>query len=329
MKTKILFLCTIFLLLKGTIQIKAEEYPLFPVDNAQWRELVVFDYELPDDAAQPSSVEILYTLQGDTLVENIRRGKLYFSFLSGQNSKLIGFIHTDNGKVYFRAAVEKVELADSYILLCDDVRDSEDILLYDFTLEINDAYRSCAGEYVLSNVESATLNNAERKQYQFISSPYSLYSKFWIEGMGSTRNLFDPVTLEIADMYYKGLISFSQNGEVVEWGDKVEDKQDTLPQNLEDALYPDSANTTQSNQVQNTFIKLYPNPMVEASLYVRSSLPMEQIHVYDLQGSLILSVNAQGLFQYQLDGAGLAVGVYFIKIILQNKLFGIKKLIVN
>ncbi|MDR0566216.1 MAG: T9SS type A sorting domain-containing protein [Prevotellaceae bacterium] len=308
---KILFLCFTFLLLKGIAQVKAEEHPFFPMDNAQWRELVVFDYELPDDAPRPSPVEILYTLQGDTLTENIRRGKLYFSLLSEQNFRLIGFIHTDNGKVYFRAAVEESELADSYILLCEEVRDSKDILLYDFTLEVNDVYRSCANEYILSNI----VKNAERKQYQLTSSLYPWYSKFWIEGMGSTRNLFDPITLEIADMYYKQLISFSQDGEVVELGDKVEDNVDTMQLNIE--------------QAQNTFTKLYPNPMVETSSYVKASLPMEQIYVYDLQGSLVLSINAQGLLQYQLDGAGLAGGVYFIKIILQNKLFEIKKLIIN
>jgi hypothetical protein len=306
-----LLLLFIAIIIAQTLTAQITDIAVFPTDNARWKELVIFDYEIPDESIQLSPVIINYTVLGDTIIDDIKRGKLYFSLLDEQNLELIGYMHVHENKVYFRAR-DNVYLPDKYILLCiDESEKQHDILLYDFTFETNADYFDCHESYVLSDVNTAYLGEAERKQYVFSSLIYPYTKKYWIEGMGSTLNLFDPVSLPVADLYFKTLICFSQNNEVL-WVNPN---------------YP-SILANDKQEINSSLIRICQNPVSASSLLI-SSLPMQKIQIYDVNGILVLDKNMHGCLQYNIEQHLLGSGIYFANIILENNVSAKIKIILK
>ena len=306
---KILFFILIFF---STNEILYSQ-DIFPLENAKWTELLVFDNELPDGVFQPESQYISYSIQGDTIVDDIKRGKLYYSSnIEPNNSILIGFIHTDAGKVYFRQK-EGVDLSSTYIQLCET--EIQDIVLYDFTLAINDPLKTLCdteGYYYLSKIDFIPLGNAERKRYHFTLESFPSWKKEWVEGMGSTLNLFDSIEELVVDGYYKVLICFSMNDEVL-W----------LNPDFSDCSVP----TSKFESARKNSTKIYPNPMSDMSL-ITSSLPLQRIQIYNTKGTLLQDYDADNNFQHLIEKQTLSSGTYFIKIILQNGDIEVERIII-
>ncbi|GHT19120.1 hypothetical protein AGMMS4957_02700 [Bacteroidia bacterium] len=191
-----------------------EEIPIddsqevFPLDNATWTEVVHWDYESADNRPFPEDEYISYSLRGDTVVDGLRRSKLYFCpDIEQDYSELTGFIHVDASKVYFRPNASTEDLYSYYIEL--DYVD-QDILLYDFSLKIGDKFK-----HTLQEIDYVSIGGSERKRFCFYwdRDPYLRW--YWIEGMGSTQCLFEPIVSRPACIYSIRLICFSQNGEVL------------------------------------------------------------------------------------------------------------------
>jgi hypothetical protein len=283
-------------------------------NGTQWKERVIFDLELPDGSQQPDPVGITYTMQGDTTIDGVLRRKLYYSLWTEQTAELIGFIHLAGNKMYFRAA-EGVNLQDKYIMLCVNQNpEQEDVLLYDFTLETNSAYHDCEGDYILSDIQSVAVGNSHRKKYCFSSTFYPSLQKYWIEGMGSTLNLFEPVSEAIADAYFKTLVCFSQNSEVL-WMNPD---------------YQDCNGSTAIEPVDKSSSGIQINPVNEKSWLISSVSPMREICVYDAKGMLLLKQDTPpDCLRYTLNGQSLEPGIYLVNVLLQNTFSGQKKLIVK
>ena len=287
---------------------------VFPLENANWTELLIFEYELLDGASQPENQYISYSIQGDTIVDDVKRSKLYYSSnVAPNNSILIGFIHTDEGKVYFRQK-EDIDLFSIYLMLCKT--EVQDILLYDFTLAINDPLKTpcdTESDLFLSEIDFIPLGNAERKRYHFIRDNIPSWKKEWVEGMGSTLNLFDPIEIIMADGYYKKLICFSMNNEVL-W----------LSPDFSDC----SPHTGKPEPIKTASINIYPNPMNDA-LLITSSIPLQRIQIYNTNGGLLQDYDANVEFQYFLKKQTLSDGTYVVKITLQNGDIKVEKIIIN
>ncbi|GHT25394.1 hypothetical protein AGMMS4957_20140 [Bacteroidia bacterium] len=185
---------------------------VFPLDNATWTEKVRL--------ANGSEKYISYSLRGDTVFDGLRRSKLYCCPNIEQDySELIGFIHEEKGKVYFRHQ-KGLGWSSDYLMLCKN--DDTDMLLYDFTLEKDAMYPGCFtidGDAFLFDTDTVFLGNTKRRRFRFyidspIPFPIGFYS--YIEGMGSPKSLFGPIeTIDFLTDTWKRLISFSQNGEVL------------------------------------------------------------------------------------------------------------------
>jgi hypothetical protein len=288
---------------------------VFSLDNAKWTELLVFDYESVDGNPIPEERYISYSLHGDSIIDGIKRHKLYFSpDIEQDYSELTGFIHTDAEKVYFRLN-ENLNPLDHYLSLFET--ENKDLLLYDFSLEIGAPYPGLNSlvSFSLSDIDNVLLGNIERKRFSFSSdSPIGL-KLYWIEGMGSTQNLFDPIEIRIADLYHKRLICFSQNDEVL-W----------LNPDFPDC---DAHKKSDIAQIKPSFTRIYPNPMYETGALITSSSPLQQIQVYTINGSLILNIKAKGKLEYPLYKQSLAVGMYYVKITLQDGRIETKELIIK
>jgi hypothetical protein len=182
----------------------------FENNKCQWREKIIFDYELPEGASQPSDIEITYTSRGDTLINGIMRDKLYFSKVGEHDEILIGFFHTENNKMYFRAK-EGINFRDYYLLLCEGNYNT-DVLLYDFSITENDIIQNCSGDYTVSGINMLTIGQYEWKKYSLSMTNPPYATTYWIENIGSILGLFYPISAQVVDMYYKRLITYSENG---------------------------------------------------------------------------------------------------------------------
>ena len=169
-------------------------------ENAHWRNCVTTSELIWD-----CHVMYDYHLRGDTLVDGQVYKKLYREdFLSNGepggswssydwplqrvSSSLLGLLREDilARKVYWRTTSNYTDCGAT----------GEEVLLYDFDLEVGDTLQSCLatdfGTYTVSSIYTETLYGAERKVYE-IDSGIRL-----IEGIGHENSLLSPPEISIS-----------------------------------------------------------------------------------------------------------------------------------
>ena len=237
---------------------------VFPLSGAKWTVLDVHaGMDIHDGA---DSTYYTYTLKGDTIINDIQRSKVYAeSSKSSDENGLLGFFHLDEKKVYFRLFEE------AFLDACIDV--GEDILLYDFGLNVEDSPPQC--EYRRANritdVDSVMLGQQKRKRYAL---EYSYLSQYCIEGMGNTGGLFSPIWTEKTCACYTQLVCFSQNDEVLYLSPNFIDCSTPKPLSAEDAS---TGNFTIS-----------PNPAGEVVTVSHPSEVIREVALYDNAGRQLL-----------------------------------------
>ena len=180
---------------------------VFPLSGAKWTELS-FRTD-PLGGGNYDSTYYSYQLEGDTVINDIRRSKLYYScpkcFDPEEPSLLAGFFHVDEKKVYYR-------VYEWHFTSCVEETE-DDYLLYDFGLDVGDNVSRC--EYGRSNritdIDSVMLGQQKRKRYTL--ERYWL-SQYCIEGMGDTGGLLSPIRGVLGVETIK-IVCFSQNDEVL------------------------------------------------------------------------------------------------------------------
>ncbi|GHT38770.1 hypothetical protein AGMMS49965_03110 [Bacteroidia bacterium] len=284
---------------------------VFPLDNATWTELLHPDAEPLDDDSPPREDKyISYSLRGDTVVDGIVRSKLYFSPDVQQDySELTGFIHVDADKVYFRPDASTNLFYSHYIALYDYV-ENQDMLLYDFSLKIGDKFG-----YTLQEIDYVSIGGSERKRFCFYWELDPYFRQYWIEGMGSTQSLFDPIESIPACTYWIKLICFSQNDEVL-W----------LSSDFKDCPLKKGNGANKIETADREAVSIH---YIAENRLIVSSLPMQQLQIYNLNGALLQSIKVDGELQYALSKHSPIAGVYLAKIRLQNGSVHTEKIIVK
>ena len=121
----------LLLLITAGLQTALRAQEVFPTSNAKWTEV-----EISGEAPLLSYRYYTYYIEGDTIINEIKRAKVYHcEFDNLENTKLIGFIHSDQKKVWFR-------LIDDYTFFTC-IGSETDYLLYDFGLEKGDFVAWC------------------------------------------------------------------------------------------------------------------------------------------------------------------------------------------
>jgi hypothetical protein len=297
---------------------------LFPSDNAQWIEAVIFYNR---DGSVRNESYCSYSLQKDTLIENIYRSKLYFTPDINRNySELIGYIHTNGGKVYLRQ-----EETGSTVFQWKESID-EDIVMYDFTLDINDLFfpleiNTYGPHYKVENIDFVLLGTEERRELS-LSADFSSLKYDWIEGMGSTRRFLETrerLTYELIygrdwdllplfpsneEVYEKRLVCFYQDDKIL-WQDA--DYRQSLSNDI---------------PIKTSSINIFSSPADDRPLIV-SSIPLQQIQIYDARGILRSNDKADGKFQYPVYNQSLSAGIYYVKVRFQNGQSETKRIIIQ
>jgi hypothetical protein len=91
----------------------------------------------------------------------------------------------------------------------------------------------------------------------------------------------------------------------------------------------DESNCTFSNasyDLKNELV-IYPNPVVNSSIYIESIQPIDQLFLYSASGQLVRSIDAK-FKQNSYEISGLETGNYILKVVNNNKTFT-NKIFVN
>ncbi len=203
-QTQLIFLRGMLLLIMTGIlnAASAQDYHSFPDSNAIWSEIFTSEQPFEIDTYQ-------YGISGDTMINSNWYKKIYLlndTTYPLNTGEFCGAIREDDQKRIF-----VIECSCTYPGV-----DENEVLLYDFSKTTGDTIYvgedgvgPWGGPLVINHIDSVLINNEYRKTFHF-----SDYLHFWIEGVGSTRGLFSPISWQTTGYQEWELICFNENNEV-------------------------------------------------------------------------------------------------------------------
>ena len=301
-------LCFIFILL---IFFKTESqtntYFAFPDSNAVWHE-----HFHSNNSGTDSHYQYGY-LGGDTVLNNKTWHKIYQEVnclvnpvMTYSNSVLMGALREDSAKrIYY------------YNMNTSFVNAQKDSVykLYDFSAQIGDTIKFGPFPYyyynylVLDSIDSAYTYNKYRKQYHL-----SPGNETWIEGIGSLRGLFTVINPALTCFCIQELFCYRDN----------DTSYYIKPPYID--CYNLSAGIINSTNIEMA-ITISPNPFSsEAVLKTNTELKNASLVIYNSIGQSIKQMNDLNGRSIPVNCSELSPGMYFIKLIQENKILSNEKI---
>jgi hypothetical protein len=175
---------------------------------------------------------------------------------------------------------------------------SDEILLYDFSLEIGDTVPNSWGDYfppvVVEDISYKIMSNGEERRVFWLSSLiHSSNNEYWIEGIGSILGLIYPLWGEVTGGYYD-LLCYYENNELI------------FQHQTWETCYKNSVGIN----IYDHQIKIYPNP-ANNILHIENvdDVDISHIHLVNIQGQIIKQFEPT---KTQLDVSDITSGMYFI-----------------
>ncbi|MDH8701794.1 hypothetical protein M2138_001144 [Dysgonomonadaceae bacterium PH5-43] len=202
---------------------------LFYVFNANGQ----LKHFLPRENAQMYVLDMRFSFDGDTIINNKRYTKVYYEYASyDKQTNTVGDYYSYE---YFAAVREDTINQKIYTIYSDDLyndRKDREHLLADFDLKVGDKMPEVMGidgvpdrELFVTKIDSVEIQGSLRKRICFKENrwvPEDDYWNFdrpieyWIEGIGSNYSLFFPAALQIIDGREFPILScFYVNGELI------------------------------------------------------------------------------------------------------------------
>jgi len=308
-QTKLILFRALLLLffISGLKVASAQNYHPFPDSNAIWSEVFTNGQPLEIDTYQ-------YGIKGDTLINEKWYKKIYllndttYPLHTGQ---FCGAIREDDQKRIF-----VVECSCTY-----PGADENEVLLYDFSKTTGDTvYVGVEGvgpwgmPLVIDQIDSVLINDEYRKTFHFDGYPY-----FWIEGIGSTRGLFSPITWQPTGYQEWDLICFNENNEVL-------------------YLNPDFSSCfpiitgIEKHESKPGEVSIHPNPVTDVSIIdfqTTNHSSSKYLEFYNLYGEKTFQINIKGKEEIYIHAADHKPGLYLYRIKGKNTLLHTGKIIIK
>lgn len=227
-----------------------------------------------------------YQLEKDTLINSITYHKI---------TNNAGYIRLLDDKVYYRQE-----------------SNSEDFLLYDFGLNVNDTVYCGfnlndvngldSTKFWVVQVDSVILEDGKHKRLTMnyspiMETPSSIFSMDWIEGIGSTVHPFYSAFLSVAPGSKNELLCFHLGSTKI----------------FQNSSYSDCSLTSSINDVQKECdIQIYPNPCIDY-VVVKGIEKGTILNIFNLQGQIILSYRIKSP-ELHISTCNWTSGVYFVQV---------------
>lgn len=272
-----------------------QSYTPFPTDSARWNCLYWYQ-----NAPWPGPIENYeYLLLGDTILNGTAYKKVYLNYTDNTTLSTVyyGGLREDSSRnIYFFP--EDVQ----YNFHLDFPNYTNEHLIYTFdSLYIGKTFSISFYNLSVHDIDSVLIGGSFRNRYHILGTPHS--SEYWIEGIGSNKELFAMYTFPFEWWHYT--LCFT----------------DTATYHIHSPDGYDSCHYTLSIDIptQND-IRLFPNPVRE-SFILEIPVSHGEVIIYNIQGAALKREKITGT-EMKLDVSGLASGVYFIEIIgMENRLY--------
>lgn len=287
------FFCSLALFLAIGFSTSAQDYVPFPTDSASWNQLYQSSYFPGDNYIR----NYTYQLGGDTLINDIGYKKVFFRYSDPfeENFEFIGGLREDNFKnIYFYASatgnqnVSFPELETEFLIY------TFDNLEIGTTLQIGSEW----DQFIVTSIDSVLVGESYRKRYgidqQSMLDPY----QYWIEGIGSNKDLLSVFASEFE--WTLSSVCYSDN------------LVDTYLFEPFDTCYIEQSNSILENNSIN--FKLFPNPVndlftIESDHYFHNG----SIKFFNAQGEMVREELFDG-YKEQLGSSVLKPGFHFLEI---------------
>lgn len=268
-------------------------YHPFPDSNATWN----FDYTQAQCMFGFAFEEYSITMAGDTLINGELYQKLHIPFVDFYT---LGSCDPFNTAGYKGAIRENEFLRKVYYIAPND---TEEQLLYDFTLEQGDTVKGVLSSFIfdpviVESIDSVLVGNNYHKRWN-INDWYGISV---IEGVGSTYGLINATPGYITDAHMFILNCFQR---------------DAITQ------YPDPSLECMLITSQPSFnpghkpVKIFPNPSSGCfQVVIEPSLSYDEVRIITLQGNVVSQ--QKRAYHDQITVSGIAAGIYILQVI-ENK----------
>jgi len=274
---------------------KAQEYVPFPDTNVIWSEVFV--------EPQPYSIDTYqYGICGDTVINSLTYKKIYllsdtiYPIIKGQ---YCGSIRENNTKKIFAIGYE-----------CTYPGTGEDEeLLYDFSKSVGDTIFvgidgiGPNGYLVIDNIDSILIDNNYRKTFYFTNQ-----EAYWIEGIGSTRGLFSPITAQPTGAQKLELICFNQDGYVKFLNPEY------------NTCFP-VLTSLETQKLKEKQVSIYPHPITDISIIDFSDIEhsYQYMLIYNLLGQKCYQIDISRKKQVLLNKSDYKSGLYIYYLFDKNQ----------
>jgi Secretion system C-terminal sorting domain len=239
-----------------------------------------------------------YLLNGDTTINLVQYKKLY---------------RADGNEVYYSGLLRE-DIIEQRVFINTS---NEDVLLYDFSLEVNDTATVYGAwsmhDIVVTEVNTVLVNETYRKKIVF-DELNGWSPGYWIEGVGSVYGLPDAALGQITD--YSPVLSCFYEGNNLAWDNP--DNEDLQ-----------CSSTLSTNEIEQVELNFFPNPASEKlnwTLPTTNGNSIMQIEIYNSTGQMCKSIITNS---NQIEISDLASGIYSIRFSNDEKLIGMEKLVVE
>ena len=288
------------------------EYIPFPDSNAIWSEIYQPPLNMYGDFPPP--IFERFCLNGeDTIINEIRYKKLfifYDSIFNKTKATYIGGIREDeNKRVYFKG---------NSLHFLKPVLHSEEIVLYDFSLNAGDTIReiNCMPDMdilIVDKVDTIQIANTMRKRIHFNPMPWVE----WIEGIGSLKGLLFTSGDLPTNGLNNNLICFKQNNEILYFNNNYFN------------CFPELTTSIKKNN-KHSNILVYPNPSDNNRIiFSFGEYRICSVQIMDCNGRLCGGFNSNMQSEFLLSTEKYQPGIYFYKAMNLNGMVHTGKFIVR
>lgn len=280
----------------------SQNYVPFPTNTAHWNCLFWHQYQ-PDNY---TLTNYQYIQQGDTILKGKNYHKIFSKVTDSQTPfSYIGGTREDSLKqIFFFPASNILNNPGPYSF----PNDTAEHLLYSFnnlhigdSLAINTNYTSIK----VTSIDSVLIGTSFRKRYKIQNGRLLFGNEYWIEGIGSTKDLLSPFTYEFEWQYY-----------TLCYGD-INTYYINSPNGMDSCHYSKPSGVSENEA---STIKVYPNPVTD---FLNIVTPFNGIkinaNIYNIHGQLLLEKTILTQ-QTEMDISKLISGLYFLQIKTDNKM---------
>lgn len=276
-----------------------QTYVPFPTETAQWNQLETY-YE-GGQWGTLNTYNYQYRMEGDTIINSVNYNKIYH-LVNEMYPEYIGGMREDGNKnIYFFPKESYFEPVITF------PSDTAEYLLYTFNnLQVGSNITINDRNIEIMYIDSVLLGDTYHKRYS-VSADQMLGMSDWIEGMGSTDQLFACYTYEFEWEFYT--LCFKPN--------MLDTYYISAPDEGDWCIY-----NVGTNDVEISRLKIYPNPVTDVLNVFGEVREKSEFFITDITGNTLLKGKINR--DLQITTSSLAPGVYSLTVIFENKTNTIK-----